>query len=64
MNVGSNYSNSSNAGLFYWNGNNDPGNTNANIGEHAVLIYSRILIYIRAVPLGKNCGRDGISVGF
>ena len=37
LNVGSNYSNSSNAGLFYWNGNNEPSNSNGNIGEHAVL---------------------------
>ena len=32
--LGSNWNNGSNAGLFYFNLNNDSSNTNSNIGSH------------------------------
>jgi len=36
--VGGNWNNSSNAGLFYWNLNNDLGNTNFNIGARLSMV--------------------------
>nr|DAI27443.1 MAG TPA: hypothetical protein [Caudoviricetes sp.] len=32
LNVGGNWSNTTNAGLWYWNGNNSASNANSNIG--------------------------------
>lgn len=33
LNVGGNWNNRSNAGLFYFNGNNSTSNSNSNIGD-------------------------------
>lgn len=37
LNVGGNYSNGTNAGPFYLNGNNAPTNTNANLGSRLLI---------------------------
>ena len=36
--LGSNWNNSTNAGSFYWNLNNDPSNRNRNIGSRTALL--------------------------
>lgn len=40
LNVGGNWNNRSNAGLFYFNGNNSTSNSNSNIGAH--IIYKKL----------------------
>lgn len=40
LNVGGNWNNRSNAGLFYFNGNNSTSNSNSNIGAH--MIYKKL----------------------
>jgi hypothetical protein len=54
-NVGGNFNNGSNAGLFYWNLNNSPSNANINIGaRHIFKIKILFLSTISSIPLGKN----------
>ena len=37
LNVGGNWNNGSNAGLWYWNGNNSASNANSNIGGRILI---------------------------
>ena len=57
LNVGGNWNNRSNAGLFYFNGNNSTSNSNSNIGAH--IIYKKLGTYFYCIgfssPLGENC---------
>jgi len=51
--VGGNYNNESNAGLFYFNANNDSSNANANIGARPLVIAFRHCAGFSS-PLGEN----------
>ena len=58
LNVGGNWNNRSNAGLFYFNGNNSTSNSNSNIGAH--IIYKKLGTWFFycigfSSPLGENC---------
>lgn len=52
-NVGGNWNNGSNAGLFYWNLNNTSSNTNVNIGGR-LLIYCNFYSTLSSLALAKN----------
>lgn len=53
LNVGGNYDNGSNAGLFYFNANNASSNANANIGARLLVIAFRHCAGFSS-PLGEN----------
>ena len=42
LNVGGNWNNTSNAGLFYFNGNNSSSNTNTNIGARLLVCSGKV----------------------
>lgn len=48
LHVGGNWTNGSNAGFFIWNANNDPSNTNSNIGARLFFLF--LLYHLRVVP--------------
>lgn len=53
LNVGGNWNNGSNDGLWYWNGNNDASNYNSNIGGR-ILIENILCSTHNPCPLAKN----------
>lgn len=53
LNVGGNYSNGSNAGLFYFNANNTSSNSNANLGARPLVCFSLHCTGL-STPLGEN----------
>ena len=53
LNVGGNWNNGLNGGLWYWNGNNDAGNSNSNIGGR-ILIFTWSMEHAQSLPLGKK----------
>jgi hypothetical protein len=50
--VGSNANNSTNAGSFYLNSNNDSSNANRNIGTRLSVMF---VLAQHSLPLGKTC---------
>jgi len=44
--VGGNWNNDANAGLWYWNGNNDASNANSNIGGRICCKYLHGLYFL------------------
>ena len=58
--VGGNWNNGSNAGMFYWNFNNDSSNTNSNIGSRLLMVKNKNTFL--SLALAKNKSRtDGVS---
>jgi len=50
LNVGGNWNNGANAGLWNWNGNNTASNANANIGGRILIVN---ILYVAHISLGS-----------
>nr|DAO90655.1 MAG TPA: hypothetical protein [Caudoviricetes sp.] len=63
MNVGGNWNNTTNAGLWYWNGNNSASNANSNVGGRICCMVSLLRDCIspttRSKIADKECGLVG-----
>lgn len=62
LNVGGNWNNGSNAGVRYWNGNNDASNSNSNIGGR-ILIENIYVAHTILASWQKTLRKEGGLVG-